>query len=210
MALPPVPDRDLETAVRQARLVAFTCCYLAPAMYVLSFASQVLRGRWQLFFAGFGQLPWADPRVPGALAAAAAALALAFILPARPGGGATLARLRGRNLLTCGLLVLVAAAGLYLGVKIGPPAASLSLVNRSRRNTTAIKIAKIALVSRSAAPGATGACVHTHRINTYDAIDATAVGTAMLQAPPRLRNFAPRKSWRIVIDSALVIETVQP
>jgi len=132
MAFAPDLERDLETALRQARLVAFTCCYLAPAMYILTFGSQVLRGRWQLFLGGFSQLPWADPRLPGALACAGAALALAVLLPPRLGraqpGRPGLAVLRGRNLAACGLLVVVAVAGLYLGVKLGPPAASTSLV----------------------------------------------------------------------------------
>jgi len=132
MTLPPDLERDLQTSVRQARLVALTCCYIAPAMYLLSVGSSALRGRWRLFLGGFGQLPWADPRVPGALALAAAALLLAWLLPPRLGrrarGRAALGALRGRNLLTCALLVLVAVSGLFLGVKLGPPAASLSLV----------------------------------------------------------------------------------
>jgi hypothetical protein len=104
---------------------------MAPATYVVSFASQVLRGRWPLYLGGFSQLPWGDPRVSGCLALSLGALALAFLLPPRIGrgthGGPTLAALRGRNLLGCALLVTSAASGLFLGTRIGPPAASLCL-----------------------------------------------------------------------------------
>jgi hypothetical protein len=131
MATPPDPQRELDQTVRQARLVAFTCCFLAPIMYTYSFGTSVLHGRWQLFFAGFAGLPWADPRVPGSLAAAAVAMTLALLLPPRLGrldGGSALNTLRLRNLLCCALLVAVAVSGLFLGVKIGPPAASASLI----------------------------------------------------------------------------------
>jgi hypothetical protein len=131
MAFPPELERNLETSVRQARLVAFTCCFLAPVTYIASFGSQVLRGHWQLYLAGFGSLPWSDTRLPGSLAVALGALALAFLLPPKTGrlkgGSASLATLRGRNLLTCGLLVGSAAAGLFLGTRLGPPVASLCL-----------------------------------------------------------------------------------
>ena len=132
MPLSPDLERELRQSVRQARLVAFTCCYVGPAMYILSLGSQALRGRWELFLAGFGRLPWGDPRVPGALAAASVAMALALVLPPRLGrlgdARATLGVLKARNLLSSALLVAVAICGLVLGVKIGPPAASLSLV----------------------------------------------------------------------------------
>ena len=116
MATPPDPQRELDQTVRQARLVAFTCCFLAPIMYTYSFGTSVLHGRWQLFFAGFAGLPWADPRVPGSLAAAAVAMTLALLLPPRLGrldGGLALNTLRLRNLLCCALLVAV--LGLFLG-----------------------------------------------------------------------------------------------
>ena len=132
MTFSPDLERELRQSVRQARLVAFTCCYVGPAMYILSLGSQVLRGRWELFLSGFGRLPWGDPRVPGSLAVAVVAMALALVLPQRLGrtgqGRTSLGTLKARNLLASALLVAVAISGLYLGVKIGPPAASLSLV----------------------------------------------------------------------------------
>jgi len=129
----PGPDleRPLRTAFRQSRMVAFVCGFVAPAMYLLTLGSQVLHGRWELFLGGFARLPWGDPRVPGFLGAAGLALALALgVVPRlfRPRTPeAALGALRTRNLLASGLLAATAACGLALGVKLGPPAASLSL-----------------------------------------------------------------------------------
>jgi hypothetical protein len=132
MAFPPELERELRQSVRQARMVAFVCCFVAPAMYLISLGSQALRGHWELFLGGFGRLPWADPRVPAALSGAGLALILALVLPDRLGRldepRAALGTLKARNLVSCALLVAVAVGGLYLGVKLGPPAASLSLV----------------------------------------------------------------------------------
>ena len=132
MPFPPDLERELRQSVRQARLVAATCCFIAPIMYLLTLGTQAFHGRWAQFLAGFGQVPWTDPRVPGALAVAAVAMALAVVLPARLGRmtppGSALAALRGRNLLSSALLVAVAVSGLFLGVKLGPPAGSLSLI----------------------------------------------------------------------------------
>jgi len=129
MPFPPDLERELAKSVRQARLVAATCGFIAPVMYLMSIGTQALRGHWALFLGGFGRLPWADPRVPGALAAAALAMGLALVLPRRlDRGKASMGALRGRNLMSCALLVCVAVCGLYLGMKLGPPAASLSLV----------------------------------------------------------------------------------
>ena len=52
-------------------------------------------------------------------------------------------------------------------------------MNRSPRKKTAIRIAKTALVSRSAADGAMGATLHTHRISRYEADDAIEAGSDM-------------------------------
>jgi hypothetical protein len=132
MSFSPDLERELRQSVRQARMVAFTCCFVAPAMYIITLGSQAFRGHWQLFLAGFGRLPWSQPRVPGAVAAAALAMALALVLPQRLGQTgeprAALGALKARNLVSSALLVAVAVCGLFLGVKIGPPAASLSLV----------------------------------------------------------------------------------
>ena len=132
MSFPPDLERELKQSVRQARLVAATCCFIAPLMYILCLGTQAYRGSWALFLGGFGQLPWTDHRVPGALAAAAVALVLALAVPGRLGRLDTprsaLAALRARNLLSSALLVAVAVCGLFVGVKLGPPAASLSLV----------------------------------------------------------------------------------
>jgi len=131
MPLLPDLERELKQSVRQARLVLFTCCFVAPAMYLVCVGSQALAGRWGLFLAGFGQLPWDDSRVPGSIAAACAALALSLLLPPRLGRlrdpHSTLGTLKARNLLTSALLAAMAVCGLYVGVKVGPPAASLSL-----------------------------------------------------------------------------------
>jgi hypothetical protein len=132
MSFSPDLERELRQGVRQARMVAFVCMFAAPAMYLVCLYSQVLRGRWQLFLGGFNRIPWADRRVPVALGVAILALALAVILPPRLGRTdqprAALGVLKARNLVGSGLMVAVAICGLYLGVKIGPPAASLSLV----------------------------------------------------------------------------------
>jgi hypothetical protein len=132
MSFPPDLERELRQSVRQARMVAFVCLYVAPAMYILSVGSQVLRSHWHLFFGGFSRLPWADPRVPGCVAGAGLALALALLVPPRLGRmddpRSALGALKARNLLTAALMVAVAVCGLFLAVKIGPPAASLSLV----------------------------------------------------------------------------------
>jgi hypothetical protein len=131
MAFPPELERELRQSVRQARMVAFVCCFLAPAMYLLTIGSQAYGSRWGLFLTGFGRLPWADPRVPWLLAGACMALALALVLPPRLGRpldpGSALGALKLRNLVSAALLAGNAMCGLYLGIKIGPPAASLCL-----------------------------------------------------------------------------------
>jgi len=131
MAFPPELERELRQSVRQARMVAFTCGFVAPAMYIISLGSQVLRGRWRLFLAGFADLPWADPQVRVAMAAACLTLALALILPPRLGRPrsprSALATLKVRNLVGSALMAVVAVFGLRLCVQIGPPVASLSL-----------------------------------------------------------------------------------
>lgn len=131
-AFPPDLERELRQSVRQARMVSFTCAFVAPAMYIISLGSQVLRGRWRLFLASFADLPWDENLLRVSLAAACLTLALALILPPRLGRPrdprAALGALKLRNLLTAALMAAVAIFGLYLGVKIGPPVASLSLV----------------------------------------------------------------------------------
>ncbi len=131
MALAPEQERELRLAVRQARLVAFTCCFAAPAMYLISVGSQALGGRWQWFLVGFARVPWNDHRVPWAVAAASLAFALSLVLPGRLGRmgdpRAALGALRARNLARSALLAAVAVCGLYLGIKLGPPAASVCL-----------------------------------------------------------------------------------
>ncbi|GEM_PF-1628104 len=124
-------ERELHQSVRQARMVAFTCCFLAPAMYVLTLGSQAYGSRWDLFLRGFGRLPWDDLRVSRLIAAAFLALALSLFLPPHVGHmrdpHSALGTLRVRNLICSALLAAIAVCGLYLGVKIGPPAASLTL-----------------------------------------------------------------------------------
>ena len=132
MPFPPELERVLRQSVRQARMVAFVCCFLAPAMYLLTIGSQAYGSRWGLFLTGFGRLPWADPRVPWLVAAACVALALSLVLPPRLGRmgdpGSALAALKLRNLARAALLAGNAMCGLYLGIKLGPPAASSTLV----------------------------------------------------------------------------------
>jgi ABC-type spermidine/putrescine transport system permease subunit II len=132
MSLPPDLEREFHRSLRQARMVAMVCCFLAPLIYTYSFGAQKLQGRWLLFLAGFGGLDWRDHRVAGALATAVAALVLALVLPGRlgrmAGGRTSLSALRGRNLLTSALLLAVAISGLWLGMKVGEDAASLCLV----------------------------------------------------------------------------------
>jgi len=132
MTYTPDPERELKLAVRQARLVALTCGFLAPVMYLFSLGTQALGGRWGLFLTGFGRLPWADRRVPALLVTALLALALSVLLPPRLGRmdspRAALGTLKLRNLVTSGLLAATAMCGLYLGIKLGPPAASSTLV----------------------------------------------------------------------------------
>jgi hypothetical protein len=132
MTLGPELERELRQAVRQARLVAFTCCFAAPAMYLISVGSQALGSRWERFLGGFGRLPWSDPRVPWTLAAALLAFVLSLVLPGRLGHPrdprSALGVLRARNLVRSALLAVVAGCGLYLGFRLGPPAASLCLV----------------------------------------------------------------------------------
>ena len=132
MEFPPDLERELRQSVRQARMVSFTCTFIAPAMYIISLGSQVLRGRWRLFLASFADLPWDENLLRVSLAAACLTLALALILPPRLGRPssprAALGTLKLRNLLTSALMAAVAVFGLYLGVKIGPPVAPLSLV----------------------------------------------------------------------------------
>jgi hypothetical protein len=131
MAFEPDLERELRQSVRQARMMALTCLFVAPVMYTICLGSQVLRSHWELFLAGFSQMPWDDPQARSAIAVASLALFLALILPPRLGRPrdprSALGVLKGRNLLTCALMVVLAVSGLYLGVKIGPPAASLSL-----------------------------------------------------------------------------------
>ena len=118
MPFSPDLERDLNKSVRQARLVASTCCFIAPIMYIVSIGNQALRGHWALFLGGFSRLPFSDHRVPGALAVAAVALALAVTLPERLGRfsdpRSTLGVLRARNLLSSFLLVGVAVSDLFL------------------------------------------------------------------------------------------------
>ena len=84
------------------------------------------------------------------------------------------------------------------------------LVNGSFNQTTAIRIAKTELVSRSAAAGATGAWLQTQRIRRYDAIAATAVGRAVTQRPRISDQAAVVWRCRRHIAAALVIETTKP
>jgi hypothetical protein len=132
MNFSPELERQLRQSVRQGRMVAVTCCFVAPAMYAISLVSQALRGRWGALLDGFGRLPWDEPRVRLLLAAAGLAMILALGVVPRlgrlPDAGSALGVLRARNLLRSALLAGVAVCGLVLGIRIGPPAASLSLV----------------------------------------------------------------------------------
>jgi hypothetical protein len=100
-------------------------------MYAISLAAQALRGRWRLYLAGFGRVPWGDPLVPLLLGSAATALLLAMAVVPRlgrmPNAPAALGVLKVRNLLRAALLAAVAVCGLVLGTRIGPSTASLSL-----------------------------------------------------------------------------------
>src|SRR4051794_33504944 len=85
-----------------------------------------------------------------------------------------------------------------------------SRVKISLRNTTAIKIANTALVSRSAADGAIGAWPQTQRISRYDTTAAAAVGTAIFHTPATSAKGEPSARWRQHMAAALVIETAKP
>ncbi len=132
MEFPPELERDLRQGIRQARMVNCCCCFVAPAMYLICLCGSVLGGQWERFLAGFGLLRWGDPLVQGLEIGAGAILFLALVLPPRLGhmrdSRGALAVLKMRNLASSALVAGVAVCGLVLGVKIGPEAASLSLL----------------------------------------------------------------------------------
>jgi hypothetical protein len=132
MEFPPELERDLRQGIRQARMVNFSCCFVAPAMYLICLCSSVLGGQWGRFLAGFGLLRWDDPLVKGLEMGAGAVLILALVLPPRLGhlrdSRGALAVLKMRNLASSALVAGIAVCGLVLGVRIGPSAASLSLI----------------------------------------------------------------------------------
>ena len=124
-------ERSLSRAVRQARVVAVTCCFVAPALYFMSLGQAGLGARWERYLGGFRDLPWMDYRV--SLGIIVGCLALIFALRLPPGlykkksPKAALHSLYLRNVAGSALLTVTAACGLWLGMRIGAPAASLAL-----------------------------------------------------------------------------------
>ncbi|MBP6768039.1 MAG: hypothetical protein KA171_09670 [Reyranella sp.] len=89
-------------------------------------------------------------------------------------------------------------------------AATRVRVKGSFSQKTAIRMAKIALVSRSAAAGAMGAWLQTQRISRYDPMEAMAIGRAKAQWAVTWLQGGPARRCRQAMAAALVIDTTNP
>ena len=83
-------------------------------------------------------------------------------------------------------------------------------VKGSLSQNTAIRTAKMALVSRSAAAGAIGAWLQTQRMSRYEPTEAKAIGRAVFHCSATWVQGGAAWRWRQPIATALVIDTTKP
>jgi len=132
MFLTEAQERELQSALKVARILALAMGFGGPAAYFVVYGLAVLEGHWERFFLGLADVPWQNPVVLALLVVSIGTLAGAFLLPALLGASQAhlppLAALRTRSIISYALLEAVSIYGLVLGFVAGPSAASLSLL----------------------------------------------------------------------------------
>lgn len=126
---------ELRKHVALARLLGFSLCFLAPAVYLVLLVRLGFHGDHHPLLAGFHSVPWGDLRIiilsMAGLAILAAGPFLVQQFWARANKAGTpaelFADLRTGHIVHCALLESVAIFGLALGFTVGPAAGPVCL-----------------------------------------------------------------------------------
>lgn len=133
-------DPGLVEALRKhvalTRVIGFSLCFLAPAIYLLLLVQMVFHGSPRPLIAGFHSVPWGDLRIivlsMAGLALLAAGPYLVEQFWARANAATTaeglFSNLRTGHIIHCAMLESVAIFGLVLGFTVGPAAGPVCLV----------------------------------------------------------------------------------
>lgn len=127
---------ELRKHVAMARVIGFSLCFLAPAIYLLLLVQMAFHGNPRPLVAGFHSVPWGDLRIivlsMAGLTLLAAGPYLVHRFWARANAAETaegvFANLRAGHILHCAMLESVAIFGLVLGFTVGTGAGPVCLV----------------------------------------------------------------------------------
>ncbi|MBL0313435.1 MAG: hypothetical protein IPP78_12140 [Holophagaceae bacterium] len=127
---------ELRKHVALTRILGFSLCFLAPAIYLALLVQMTFHGNYHPLFAGFHTVPWGDLRIIVLSMAGLALLAAGplltrqfWVLANKATSTAGLfANLRTGHIVHCALLESVAIFGLALGLTVGPAAGPVCLI----------------------------------------------------------------------------------